>query len=105
MLLQSGVQKAHSTFGSQSKLMDEKKDRKWEALILRQLYEHPSREAILLPTMFIPPIMLSNIQRIGLELKKKGYTTAPDRRMGGWHMKLLEPGITACQATTGQLAF
>ena len=74
-----------------------KKERTWEDLIIRQLYQYPSREAILVPTMFAPPILLSNIQRIGAELRKKGFTTAPDRRMGGWHMKLLQPGIDYCQ--------
>jgi len=82
--------------------MDAKQDKKWEDLILRKLYELPGREAILLPTMFNPPIMLSNIQRLAGELKKKGYTTGPDRRMGGWHLKLLEPGVAACQGTTAQ---
>jgi hypothetical protein len=82
--------------------MDAKMDRKWEELILRKLYDLPGREAILLPTMFNPPIMLSHIQRLGGDLKKKGYTTAPDRRMGGWHMRLLAPGIAACEGTNPQ---
>jgi hypothetical protein len=77
--------------------MNEKREKDWERLILRQLYEQPGREAVLIPGMFIPPIMLSNIQRIGNDLSKRGFTTAPNRRMGGWHMKLLEPGINACQ--------
>jgi hypothetical protein len=85
--------------------MDDKRERTWEAVILRRLYDHPGHEAILIPTMFVPPILLSNIQRIGGELHKKGFTTSPDRRMGGWHMKLLDPGIAACQSgaavTTG----
>ena len=79
--------------------MNEKKDLEWENSIVRLLYTSPGREAILLPTMFSPPIMLSNIQRIGFELKKKGFTTGPDRRLGGWHLKLLDPGIKFCQAT------
>jgi len=78
--------------------MDDKRERTWERVILRRLYDHPGHEAILIPTMFMPPILLSNIQRIGGELNKKGFTTAPDRRMGGWHMKLLDAGIAACQA-------
>lgn len=82
--------------------MNDKREKDWERLILRQLYELPGREAILIPGMFMPPIMLSNIQRIGIELSKKGFTTAPDRRLGGWHMKLLEPGITALQAAAAQ---
>jgi hypothetical protein len=47
--------------------------------------------------MFQPPIMLSNIFRIGLQLKGKGMTTGPDRRMGGWHLRLLGPGLEFCQ--------
>lgn len=77
--------------------MTDKREQTWEKLILRRLYEHPGREAILIPSMFTPPILLTNILRIGSELSKKGYTTTPDRRMGGWHMKLLEPGATAAQ--------
>ncbi len=79
--------------------MDDKKEKKWEDLILRALNERAGREAILVPSMFTPPIMLSNIHRIGCQLKNKGYTTAPDRRMGGWHMRLLEPGVTYCQGS------
>lgn len=77
--------------------MNAKKDKNCEELILRFLYDQPGREAVLVPTMFRPPIMLSNIQRLGGELKKKGYTTGPDRRMGGWHLRLLEPGVAFCQ--------
>jgi hypothetical protein len=72
-------------------------DQKLEDLILRKLYEHAGHEAVLVPSMFQPPVMLSNIFRIGGILKKKGYTTAPDRRLGGWHMRLLEPGILASE--------
>ena len=72
-------------------------DTKMQDLILRALYENSNREAILVPTMFTPPIMLSNIFRIGLYLKSKGYTSAPTRRLGGWHFRLLEPGIAYCQ--------
>lgn len=82
--------------------MNEKRDKEWEKLILRRLFEQPGREAILIPGMFLPPIMLSNIMRIGTELSKRGLTTTPDRRLGGWHMKLLEPGIALCQGTPGQ---
>jgi hypothetical protein len=82
--------------------MTDKREMEWERLILRRLFEHPGREAILIPSMFTPPILLTNILRLGTELSKKGYTTPPDRRMGGWHMKLLEPGVTACQGTPGQ---
>jgi hypothetical protein len=91
------VPKAHSDFEERIKFMDAKMDRKCEELILRKLYDLPGREAILLPTMFNPPIMLSNIHRLGGEMKKKGYTTNPDRRMGGWHMRLLPPGVDACE--------
>jgi hypothetical protein len=80
--------------------MDDKRDKKWETLILRRLYDHPGHEAILIPSMFTPPILLSNIMRIGNELSKKGLISAPDRRMGGWHMKLLADGIAACQGGT-----
>jgi hypothetical protein len=76
--------------------MDARDDSKLEQAILQQLYEQPAREAVLVPSMFNPPIMLSNIFRIACQLKKKGFTTAPDRRMGGWHLKLLEAGIAAC---------
>lgn len=79
--------------------MQDKREQTWEKLILRLLHDHPGREAIVVPSMFTPPILLTNIMRIGNELSKKGYTTAPDRRMGGWHMKLLEPGAAACQGT------
>ncbi len=77
--------------------MDPRADLKIEELILRELYRHPGHEAILLPSLFNPPIMLSNIFRIACGLKKKGYTTAPDRRMGGWHMRLQPPGIAYCE--------
>lgn len=80
--------------------MNAKKDKECEELILRYLYAQPAREAILVPTMFSPPILLTNIQRLGGELKKKGYTTGPDRRMGGWHMRLLEPGVAYCQGAS-----
>jgi len=79
-------------------LKKENKDSKWEASILHQLYSRPGHEAILVPSMFNPPILLSNIQRLGMALKNRGYTTGPDRRMGGWHMKLLPPGIEFCQS-------
>ncbi len=79
--------------------MNAKKDEECEELILRLLFAQPSREAILVPTMFNPPIMLTNIQRLAGELKKKGYTTGADRRMGGWHLRLLEPGVAYCQGT------
>jgi hypothetical protein len=82
--------------------MNDKRDQLWEKLILRRLYEQPGREAVLVPSMFMPPIMLTNILRIGTDLSKKGLTTAPDRRLGGWHMKLLEPGAALCQGTPGQ---
>jgi len=77
--------------------MDQTVDGKLETAILRKLYEHPGHEAILVPQMFVPPLMLSNIFRLSGQLKKKGMTTGPDRRMGGWHLKLLEPGIAYCQ--------
>jgi hypothetical protein len=47
--------------------------------------------------MFNPPIMLSQILRMGGILKKKNYTTAPTKRVNGWHMKLLEAGISYCE--------
>lgn len=78
-------------------LKKENKDSRWETSILHQLYSHPGHEAILVPSMFNPPIMLSNILRLGLVLKGKGFTTGPDRRMGGWHMKLLPAGVQFCQ--------
>jgi hypothetical protein len=77
--------------------MDPRDDSKLEELILRELNAQASKEAILVPTKFNPPIMLSVLFRIGLSLKSKGYTTAPDRRMGGWHLKLLGPGIEHLQ--------
>jgi hypothetical protein len=80
--------------------MEDKREKNWEKLILRRLYDLPGHEAILIPTMFTPPILLSNIQRMGIELSKKGFTSPPDRRMGGWHMKLLDAGISACQGGT-----
>jgi hypothetical protein len=73
-------------------------DLKLQDMILRTLNESPGHEAILLPPMFVPPIMLSNLFRLGGVLKEKGYTTAPTRRMGGWHLKLLAPGIAYCEA-------
>jgi hypothetical protein len=79
----------------------ENKDDRWEALILRQLYSNPGYQAILVPSMFNPPIMLSNIMRIGQMLKGKGFTTGPDRRMGGWHLKLLPAGVEFCQGVQG----
>ncbi len=75
----------------------ESKESKWETAIMHQLYSQPGHEAILTPAMFNPPILLSNIQRIGLALKGKGLTTGPDRRMGGWHLKLLPAGVQFCQ--------
>jgi hypothetical protein len=72
-------------------------DSKLEELIMRELHAQPKREAILVPSMFQPPIMLSNIFRIACQLKGKGYTTGPDRRMGGWHLRLLGPGIAFCE--------
>lgn len=77
--------------------MDAKDDKKLEELILHQLYSQPGYQAVLVPSMFSPPIMLSNIFRIACALKSKGYTTPPDRRQGGWHLKLLDPGIAVCQ--------
>ena len=73
-------------------------DLKMQDLILQALYNNHGREAILVPSMFSPPIMLSNIFRLGGYLKKKGYTTPPTRRLGGWHLKLLEPGVAYCEA-------
>jgi len=72
-------------------------DAKMQDNILRTLYGSPGREAVLVPSMFHPPIMLSNIFRIGFVLKGKGFTTAPTRRMGGWHLKLLDPGAAYCE--------
>jgi hypothetical protein len=77
--------------------MNAKRDKDCEEMILRFLYAQPSREAILVPTMFSPPILLTNIQRLAGDLKKKGYTSGPDRRMGGWHLRLLAPGVAYCQ--------
>ena len=77
-------------------------DGKMEAAILRKLYEHPGHEAILLPQMFAPPMMLSNIFRLSCQLRKRGMTTGPDRRLGGWHLKLLEPGVAFCQGNIGR---
>ncbi|MDB6065473.1 MAG: hypothetical protein JWR26_1681 [Pedosphaera sp.] len=79
--------------------MDAKQDRKFEDLMLHALMERPGHEAVLVPSMFNPPIMLSHIFRIGCAMKGKGYTTAPDRREGGWHFRLLEPGIAHCQSS------
>ncbi|MDB6021356.1 MAG: hypothetical protein JWQ04_1213 [Pedosphaera sp.] len=73
-------------------------DLKMQDMILRHLFTNPGREAILVPSMFTPPIMLSNIFRIGGVLKGRGYTTAPVRRMGGWHIRLLDPGMAYCEA-------
>ncbi len=69
-----------------------------QELMLRRLYEMPNHEGILLPSLFEPPIMLSNIFRIGVVLKSKGFTTAPNRRLGGWHMKLLDSGRQYCES-------
>ena len=80
--------------------MDPKDDKRLEDLIVRELFAHQGHEAILQPSMFEPPIMLSNIFRLACQLKKKGFTTGPDRRMGGWHMKLLEPGIEYCKGAS-----
>jgi len=77
--------------------MDIKVEDKLEVLILRKLYEYPGHETVLVPSLFMPPIMLSNIFRVGCQLKRKGLTTNPDRRMGGWHLRLLAPGIAFCQ--------
>jgi hypothetical protein len=74
-------------------------DTKLQDLILRQLHSSPGREAVLLPSLFLPPIMLSNIFRIGGILKSKGYTTVPNRRLGGWHMRLTDAGVAYCEAT------
>jgi hypothetical protein len=73
-------------------------DAKMQDAILRTLHTSQGREAVLVPSMFNPPIMLSNIFRIGGMLKAKGYTTAPTRRLGGWHMRLLDPGVAYCEA-------
>ncbi len=78
-------------------------DLKMQDLILRALHSSPGREAILVPSMFNPPILLSHIFRLGGVLKSKGYTTPPNRRLGGWHMKLLEPGIAYCEAGVAQV--
>jgi hypothetical protein len=73
-------------------------DLKMQDSILRTLHGCPGREAILVPSMFTPPILLSNIFRIGSALKGKGYVSTPARRLGGWHMRLLDPGIAYCEA-------
>jgi hypothetical protein len=73
-------------------------DEKMQDLILRALFDSPGHEAVLLPSLFNPPIMLSNIFRVGNLLKSKGYVSAPNRRLGGWHYRLLEPGKAYCQA-------
>ena len=73
-------------------------DAKMQDLILRQLYDSPGRETVLLPSLFNPPIMLSHIFRLGGIMKSKNLTTAPQRRMGGWHMKLLDAGVAYCEA-------
>jgi hypothetical protein len=96
------VYEAYPDIDRPAAAMTDKREQQWQQLILRRLFEHPGREAILIPSMFTPPILLTNILRLGTELSKKGYTTPPDRRMGGWHMKLLEPGVTACQGPAGQ---
>lgn len=77
--------------------MDAGPDAKMQESILRKLHENPGHEAVLVPSMFVPPIMLSNIFRLGCVLKKMGYTTAPTRRLGGWHLRLLGPGIAFCE--------
>ena len=67
--------------------------------ILRELYASPNREAVLVPSMFEPPIMLSNIFRLGGVLKSRGYLAGPpQRRMSGWHLKLSDAGIAYCEA-------
>jgi len=102
--VQSSSGSTHCDFGNTAKCMDAKNtDSKLEELIIRALYENTGHEAILVPQRFNPPIMLSNIFRLGCQLKRKGFTTAPDRRMGGWHMRLLAPGIDYCQA--GQVSY
>ena len=73
-------------------------ENKAEELILHELYAHPGGEAILVPTMFQPPLMLTNIFQTACQLKRKGFTTGPDRRLGGWHLRLLEPGVSFCQS-------
>ena len=73
--------------------------------IIRALHQSPGREAILVPSMFNPPIMLSNIFRLGGVMQKRGYTTAPNRRLGGWHLKLLDAGVAQAEAlVTGTAA-
>jgi hypothetical protein len=78
-------------------------DLKLQDLIIRTLHSSPGHEAILVPSLFNPPILLTNIFRLGGLLKSKGYTTAPNRRLGGWHMKLLGPGIAYCEANAAQV--
>jgi hypothetical protein len=84
--------------------MDPRDDTKLEELILRELYTHPGHEAILVPTLFSPPIMLSVIFRLACQLKKKGYINPPDRRMGGWHLRLTQGGVAFCQTSEGVTA-
>ncbi len=79
-------------------------DFKMQDAILRTLYNLPGREAILVPSMFTPPIMLSNIFRLGGVLKSKGYTTGPTRRLGGWHLRLLDAGVAYCEANPQALS-
>ncbi len=78
------------------------KDEMMQDLILRQLYEMPNHEGIVVPSLFEPPILLSNIFRIGGVMKGKGLVTAPNRRMGGWHMRLLDPGKAYCETAPGK---
>jgi len=77
-------------------------DFKMQDLILRHLHSSPNREAVIVPSTFNPPIMLSHIFRIGGILKGKGFVTWPNRRLGGWHMKLLDPGVAYCESAPAQ---
>lgn len=81
-----------------------KADKKFEEAILRELYHRNKHEAILLPSAFEPPIMLSHIFRVGCALKNRGLTTGPDRRSGGWHLKLTDAGVTFCQEQPQMMA-
>jgi len=73
-------------------------DEKMMNAIVLELYSSPGREEVLVPSLFNPPIMLSNIFRLGGLLKNKGYTTAPQRRMGGWHLRLMDFGVAYCES-------
>ncbi len=77
--------------------MDAIRDGKMEEFILRKLHEYTGHEAVLVQSIFMPPIMLSNIFGFGCILKKRGYTSAPTRRLGGWHLRLLGPGAAFCE--------